>query len=555
MIYGFLKIAGSLGLFLYGMNVMSSGIQKTAGDKLQSIMNFMTTNRFMAVLTGFIITSIIQSSSATTVMVVSFVNAQLLNLTQAIGVIMGANIGTTITGWIVAILGFKVKLTALALPAIGFGIPLILSKKFGNRDLGEVIIGFGLLFLGLSFLKDSVPDIRENPEVLEFITNFMGQGIVSFLLFVITGTLLTIIIQSSSASMAITITMAAAGWIDFSAAAAMVIGENIGTTITANVASIGTSVNARRSARAHALFNMLGVVWMAVLFDPFQHMINFIVPGDVFAAESVELVPQHLAMFHTMFNIINTIIFIPFVKQIAWLVERTVFEKPDKEERPQLRYISTALQSTPELSLMEAKYGVARMAKTATTMFDTYRNIFRSTSKKDLGKIEELRKQEDITDQMQEEISSFLAECSLYELNERSNERLNAMIRIVGELESIGDSIFNLSVLWERVQKRNKSLDASAYDELEPYILNVKKFLDFIRNHLDNTVTQREIEEAVHLEDTINNQRNALKKSSRNRIKSGAPVKGELLYMDIVQQLERIGDYSLNIAEALGSVH
>jgi phosphate:Na+ symporter len=275
------EIAGSLALFIYGMKVMSDGVQKAAGERLHRIMNYMTGNRFAGVLTGFLITGIIQSSSATTVMVVSFVNAGLLSLNQSIGVIMGANIGTTVTGWIVALLGFKVKITALALPAVAVGLVLVLARRLRKREWGEALIGFGLLFLGLQFLKGSVPEIRDNPEVLHFLSRYTDMGLLSFLIFVCAGTVLTVVVQSSSAAMAITLTMAYAGWIDFPTAAAIVLGENIGTTVTAFVASIGTSVNARRAARVHLLFNVAGVLWMAAAFNPFLRLVELLVPGDL----------------------------------------------------------------------------------------------------------------------------------------------------------------------------------------------------------------------------------------------------------------------------------
>ena len=304
VISGILEILGSLGVFLFGMKVMSEGIQKTAGEKLRRILETMTTNRFAGVFTGFIITCLVQSSSATTVMVVSFVNAGLLNLMQSIGVIMGANIGTTITGWMVSILGFKFKIASIALPAIGIGLPLYFSKKNKLRDYGEVLIGFGLLFLGLMFLKSSVPDIKSNPEVLEFLAGWSGYGFPSRIIFVVVGILLTIIVQSSSAAMTITITMAAMGWIDFPTACAVVLGENIGTTITAYLASIPGNVSAKRAARAHMIFNFAGTLWMFILFVPFLQLVDYLAPGDPTIAEDI---PIHMALFHTIFNITNVV--------------------------------------------------------------------------------------------------------------------------------------------------------------------------------------------------------------------------------------------------------
>ena len=402
MIRALLQIVGSLGVFLYGMRVMSDGIQKTAGDRLQRILSFMTDNRFSAVLTGFLITILVQSSSATTVLVVSFANAGLLNLVQSIGVIMGANIGTTITGWIVAIIGFKVNISAVALPIIGLGLPFLLSKRLNKKEWGEIATGFGLLFLGLDFLKQSVPDIKSNPEILEFLADYTGFGFGSFLIFVLVGTVLTIIVQSSSAAMATTLTMAHFGWIDFQTAAAIVLGENIGTTITAFLASMGADINAKRAARAHTLFNIAGVIWMSVLFKPFIGFIDILVPGSMDGSG----ITTHLAMFHTLFNVFNTLLFIWFVPLLAKGVEALV--RPKASERPKvytLKYISTTLQDTPELNVLNAKREIVRMAETVEEMFERVVEVFKHPEEKLGNEVEALSDMEEYTDQMQEEIS------------------------------------------------------------------------------------------------------------------------------------------------------
>ncbi len=426
-----LQIIGSLGLFLYGMRTMSDGIQKAAGGRLQSILNFMTGNRVAAIFTGLAITGIIQSSSATTVMVVSFVNAGLLQLTQAIGVIMGANIGTTITGWIVALLGFKFQISAVAIPAIGIGFILILVKKFNKQDLGEFITGFGLLFLGLNFLKESVPDISAHPEILEYLGRFTQHGVLSYFFFVIVGTLLTIIVQSSSAAMAITLTMAYAGWIDFPTAAAIVLGENIGTTVTAFLASIGTNVNARRASRVHTLFNIFGVIWMTFLFAPFLQLVNTIVPGDIYAEGGAQFLPGHLAMFHTLFNITNTLFCSFFIKQIALVVTKLV---PDDEAGMpttyKLKYISATLQDTPELYLLTVERELSKMAIIISDMFGRFWEVFNNPKKNMTEEIESQKKMEDLTDKMQVEITQFLSQCSLDNMNKVSAANVYSMMRI-----------------------------------------------------------------------------------------------------------------------------
>lgn len=554
MVYQLLVIIGSLGLFLFGMRTMSDGIQKAAGERLQSILNFMTGNRFAAILTGFAITAIVQSSSATTVMVVSFVNAGLLQLTQSIGVIMGANIGTTVTGWIVAILGFKVKISAIALPAVGIGFILLMVKRLNKQELGETLIGFGLLFMGLDFLKNSVPDISQHPEMLEFLSSFTGHGLASYFLFVIVGGLLTVIVQSSSAAMAITLTMAYAGWIDYPTAAAIVLGENIGTTITAYLASIGTSVNARRASRAHTLFNVFGVLWMTPVFYLFLNLVNAIVPGDVYALDGAKALPAHLAMFHTLFNIVNTFLCSFFVNFIAKLVTKLV---PDEQGIPTtytLKYIRATLQDTPELYLLTVKRELSKMADIISDMFTRFWDIFSHPESPMVNEVETQKKMEDLTDQMQEEITKFLSQCSMDNMNHVSANNVYSMMRITNELESIGDSCYNLMILAERRAKQKIEMDSTAIEKLLPYVDLVKQFIHFIRSHLNEHMSTENVAVAVSLENKINKMRNILKQSASKRLQTGADVKVELLYIDIVRHVEQIGDHCLNITESLNRI-
>ena len=554
IIYSILKIAGSLGLFLYGMKVMSDGIQKTAGDGLQKILNYMTINRFAAVITGFAVTALVQSSSATTVMVVSFVNAGLLSLTQAIGVIMGANIGTTVTGWIVALIGFKFSIVTIALPAIGIGLPMLFSKRLGLHDLGEVFIGFGVLFLGLDFLKDSVPDIKNHPEYLEFLARFANWGFLSEILFVAVGAILTVVIQSSSASMAITLTMAYSGWIDYNTAAAIIIGSNIGTTVTAYLAAIGTNTNAKRASRAHILFNILGAVLIIIVYNPFLRLVDMIIPGDPTTGAAI---PEHLAMFHTLFNIANTLIFIWFVPQIARIVEKLVPEtKEDFDLKYEFKYISTGIQDTAEINLMKARSEISKMAGITEEMFTKFIEIFMQPEAK-LGKqVKKLKDMEDFTDQMQEQITSYLIECSSEGLNESGMRSATAMIRIVNELESVGDSCYNLILAAEQRRRKDYSFPDEAIKALKPITATVTEFLTFIKTNLDDgPFSDEQLQNALELEDRVDKERKALRKKSRKRIQKGSDVKAELLYLDIVKHIEHIGDYSLNIAEAIKSNH
>jgi len=541
-----LEVVGSLGLFLYGMKVMSDGIQKAAGEKLQSILNHITSNRFVAVFTGFAITAIIQSSSATTVMVVSFVNAGLLSLTQSIGVIMGANIGTTITGWIVSILGFKFKIAALALPIIGIGLPMFFSKNKNRKNWGEFMIGFGLLFIGLGYLKKSVPS--DNQALIDFIAPYTDMGFGSVALFVLFGAIITIIVHSSSASMAIVLTMAASGLVGLDVAAAMIMGSNIGTTIDAYLASIGATVNAKRAARVHLMFNIFGVVVILVVFKPFLAMIQKIVPGDE--------VTMTLAMFHTIFNITNTLVFIGFVPHIARLVVKLV---PDRaiEENPytyKLEYITSTIQDTPELNLVKAQKEIVHMTQVIEDMFKTYLNVFQNPDKKMGDEVEKLRNMEDYSDQMQEQITSFLMECTKENLNEDGRNNATNMIRIVSELESIGDSCFSLIMLSEKKYTKNIPLHENAIEEIMSYSKLVDEFIQFIKNHTNEHLSQKNFNKAHELEDKIDEYRNKLRKEARNQIAEGADVKGELLYIDIVRHIERMGDYCLNIAQTLRKI-
>ena len=554
MVLQFFELIGSLGLFLYGMRTMSDGIQKAAGDKLQSILGFMTGNRFAGVATGFGMTAIIQSSSATTVMVVSFVNAGLLSLVQAIGVIMGANIGTTVTGWIVAILGFKFDISAIALPAIGIGLPLIFWKKIKKSEWGETLVGFGLLFLGLSFLKASVPEIDAHPESFQFVVNLTGYGLLSRFLFIFIGAGLTVLLQSSSASMAITLTMAFSGWIDFPNAAAMVLGENIGTTITAMIASLGTDVHARRAALAHLMFNILGIIWIQILFFPIIALVDSLVPGSM---DSKAGITAHLAMFHTTFNVINTLFFINFVNWLERIVKMLIPLPTAEKAQPHeyhLEYITYSMQDTPELNLLTAKAEILKMAQITEQMYSSFVYVFNNPTKKLKDEVEELSSKEELTDRMQEELSRFLAQLSMENLKARSAENVNHLMRIVHELESIGDSCFNLLILSKRRYDKELFIPASGLDALRPYLETVHRYLGFIIKHMNKHLSSQEMEQAIALENQVDGYRNTLQKAARYRIKEGSDVKAELLYMDMVRHIEKIGDHLLNIAQALREI-
>lgn len=547
------ELLGSLALFLYGMKVMSSALQRVAGDKLHDFVGFMTKNRFMAVGTGFMITCLIQSSSATTVMVVSFVNAGLMNLVQSIGVIMGANIGTTITAWIVSIIGFKFKMSHIALPMMGIGFPFLFSKITKRRDVGEVLIGFGLLFIGLNFLKDSVPSVKDNPEILQFLSNYANNGLLSILIFVLVGTVLTVIMQSSSATMAVTITMAYKGWIGFDAAAAMVLGENIGTTITANIATIGAKVNAKRAARVHTIFNLMGVVWMIIALPFFIKLVDSIVPGSLTEASNV---PLHLSMFHTLFNITNTTVFIFFVPHLARIATRLVPDKKNEEGGIyKLDYLSTGFQNTAEMNILNAQSEIAKMAQITETMFNKFFDVFNNSDKKMGDSIQEAKELEDLTDVMQVEISHYLATCSKENISEKSSENISAMIRILNELESVGDSCYNMMLVCKSKYDKKMNFHEDAYKEIKAYSELVLKFIVFNKDHLNQHLSKSDLRRAYELEQDIYSFRHDTVKTARRRIQDGADVKTELLYIDLLKHFERIGDYSLNIAQELRNIY
>ena len=497
---GFLifNLGGSLAVFLFGMKLMSEGIQKAAGEKLQSILSLVTGNRVTAVLTGLILTVLIQSSSASTVMVVSFVHAGLLTLAQSIGVIMGANIGTTITGWIVSLLGFKFSLVALALPGMGIGFLFMMVKKWKLVNWGEFLFGLGLLFIGLNFLKETMPNVGSNPQAFEFIKNFTGMGFGSYLIFMVFGILLTFLVQSSSAAMTITLTLANFGWLDFPSAAAIILGENIGTTITANLSSIGASADARRAARAHSIFNIFGVIWMSFFFEPYLSLIDAILPGNMMALAQGEVLDKamltvHLALFHTLFNIINTLVCIFFIPQLTRLVEKLVPQKDNLPQAYSLKFLISAVQDTPELYLVKIKGELARMSELARTMYERFLKALKEKNKDISQYVEEQKAQEIYIDTMNEEISLFLATVTKENLTQASAMNISILIRIVGELETISDTSYSLMLQLQRGYRKKAHIPQESLTEMELYSGLVLKFLGFIQTHLGHRLTAEEL--------------------------------------------------------------
>jgi phosphate:Na+ symporter len=562
-------LLGAMGMFLYGMNLMSAGLQKAAGDRLRGFLSAMTSNPFKRVMTGVGITALIQSSSATTVMVVSFVNAGLLTLVQAIGVIMGANIGTTITAWMVSLLGFKADISILAVPLMLLGFLFSNSKKNQNKNIGELIVGFSLLFLGLSFMKESVPDLKQTPEVLEFVRQWAGHGFWSVLIFLGIGTILTLILQSSSATMAITLIMLSMGWIPFPMACAMVLGENIGTTITANIAASVGNPSAKRAALSHTIFNLFGVIWALILFKPFLGLVGKIIEmmgfpnpaTDGFTVSNPDgadgtAVLYGLSMLHTLFNLINTIILVWFTELIAKIVTKLVKEPENKEEKAfRLKYIEAGPLATPELATEQAFKEIIHFAKISRNGLGYARAAINES---DPDKFEELRgklvKYEEISDRIEYEIATFLNAVSAEEISNRTSIMIKAMYKIIGELESLGDSGESISRILSRRNIHNKSFDAETIKKLNAMVDLVDHGYAVMIENLTLAFDGKleEIANAYSAEDRINNQRNNLRDEEIESIESDRKnYQTSVYYMDIVSELETMGDFMINISQTL----
>jgi len=551
----FFQIAGSLGLFLYGMKLLSEGLQKAAGDRMKRILNFMTGNHFVAVITGILVTVIIQSSSATTVMVVSFVNAGLISLSASIGVILGANIGTTITGWIVALLGFKMDISILALFSIAFSIPMMFSKKMKYRDVADIFLGFGILFLGINFMKNSMPDISSNVGVLSFLNTLNSGSIFTIIICVLIGVVLTVLVQSSSTTMAITLTLAYQGWLGVNMACALVIGQNIGTTITAYLASLGASTNAKRSAWAHIIFNVTGSILAVVFFKPLMNLVNRMTPKDIFTLSGTALassLPFYLALFHTTFNIINTLLFFPFIDKYARFIERFIPDTQIYDDNTyHFTYVGAAFMDTPELYMIAIRDETKKMANLAAQMFAKYRETFNKNDIEIDEYITWFRQKEEFADQMQEQLSSFCVKLIQDTQTPTNAAVLNSIIRVLDEIESITDSCLNLIILTKRRISQGWSFTDESAKDLISYQMLVQSFLDFICLHMNQSLSNEQMAEANDYESQIDGWRNILTSEVQSRLtQEEAEVKQELVVLEKIRHLEHIGDYCINIAEA-----
>ncbi len=562
-------LLGALGMFLYGMNLMSSGLQKAAGDRLRGFLSAMTSNPFKRVMTGLGITAIIQSSSATTVMVVSFVNAGLLTLVQAIGVIMGANIGTTVTAWLVAWLGFKADISILAIPLMLFGFLFSNSKKNQHKNIGELIVGFSLLFLGLSFIKESVPDLSETPQVLEFVKDWSSYGFSSVLIFLVFGTVLTLILQSSSATMAITLIMLSMGYIPFSMACAMVLGENIGTTITANIAASVGNTSAKRAAMSHTIFNVFGVIWALIFFQPFLGLVGIIIesfglpnPAKEGFSVSSPTSPEStaalygLSMLHTLFNTINTAILIGCTGLIEKAVIKIV-KAPANQEKDvfRLKYIEAGPLATPELATEQASNEIIHFAEISKKGLGYAREAINENN---TDKFEELRnklvKYEEISDRIEYEIAQFLNAVSSDEVSEKTSKEIKAMYKVIGELESLGDSGESISRILSRRNIHKKEFDADSIKKLNQMTDLVEQAYDVMIENLSLAFSGKlvEIANAYAAEDRINTLRNNLRDAAIEEIdRENKSYQNSVYFMDIVSELERMGDFMINISQSL----
>jgi len=555
-IYDFLNLIGALGFFIYGMKVMSDGIQKAAGNRMRQILSAMTKNRYLGVFTGFLITALIQSSSATSVMTVSFVNAGLLTLVESAGVMMGANIGTTITAWLVSIFGFKVKIASIALPIIAIGFPMLFTKRGNIRFWGEFIIGFALLFMGLDALKGTVPDLKNNPEVLAFLANYADMGILSAMFFVGVGTILTVIIQSSSAAMALTITMCYQGWIPFEIAAPMVLGENIGTTITATIASIVGNVYAKRSARIHTLFNVIGVMWMLLAYPFFLKGINYFMVNSMGLPspfENSESIPIALSYFHTVFNVTNVLLLIWFVPILVKVATKLVPSRGEQDEEYHLKYIGRGLLTARGLELLEAKQEVGNFGDMIENMGKRLRKLVdKDKPSKQYKQIEKIYNMETTSDTMEKEISNYLLKVSEARLSEKSSVEIRSIFSITHDLERIADIFAKIAKEYERKIELNAEFHKIQENGINSIQEKVEEALTVMANNVNNWGKGLNLEKAISIEKEINGIRSKLRRNHlENLEKQKYDYTSGLIYYNIFIYFERSADHIMNVSEAL----
>ena len=598
MEYSFLKflcLLGAVGLFLYGMKVMSEGLQKAAGDRLRGILSAMTKNRFTGTLTGCAITALIQSSSASTVMVVSFVNAGLMTLSQSMAVIMGANVGTTFTAWIIALFGFKMDIAAVTLPLIGLAVILLFTNKSKAKSLGEFLIGFSFLFMGLSMISDNVPDLQSNPEMFAVLKNYASMGIPSILIFALVGLVLTMVIQSSAATFAITLIMCSKGWITFDLACALVLGSNIGTTITPILASLSGNTAAKRTAMGHLLFNLLGTIWCLCIFVPFadfnawlteaigqgdptqlyryvtnleitdpntyNHLFDNSLPQGHEALVNIlkmqTSVSFGLSIFHTTFNLVNLSIMIWFTNLYVKIVERLVpAKKHGEDEEFSLKFISRGLLNASELNIAQAEKEMALYAERVGRMMDIAQDLIHTKDRsEEFTKLfSRLEKYEDISDRMELEIAHYLNRCAEGRLSNEGKLHIAAMLNIISEIESIADCCMGVGKILERKQQSNVSFNDEIYHNIDTMYVYVKDAMKLMISQLQNVenVGERRLIDSYNKEREINNMRNVLRSTNVENINNKHyEYQAGIYYMDIVGDLEKTGDYIINVVDTI----
>lgn len=538
-----LELIGSLGFLLYGMKLMSDGVQQSAGEKLQRALSVLTGNRFMSLLTGLIVTMIIQSSGATTVMVVTFVNAGLMTLTQSVGVIFGANIGTTITAWIVSIFGFNFKISAFAIPVFGLGYFLSILKKGAYKNWAEAIMGFGMLFLGLSGLSDVF-----TPEQLGWLFKIQGSGVFAILFGFVIGIIITALLHSSSAFSAIVITMAYNGLVSWELAAAMTLGSNVGSTIDAILASMGTNADSRRAALIHVMFNVFGTVLALIFFKPFLEIVMFVTPGRENSNIAIRI-----SMLHTVFKTLSTIIFLPLQNPIVKLTQLIIKDDKENESKTfKLEFTEFLGKESAPTHIIQAEKAIADMTDVVSDMFD---KIQIGVTKRNLEFIEDYKQKsvdtENYVDQMHEQITHYLVKCQSLHITEKQLNHISGMIQIVDELENMSDSCYATLMLINRSIEKKMKFPQEDMERLLPYLELVRQFLQFIRRNINNQITTEKLELARELENGIDAFRKDLKKVARKRLEGGADVKSELLYIDVIRRIENIGDNCFSISESL----
>lgn len=555
-IVNILKVLGALAFFIYGMKIMSEGIQKAGGVQLRKVLSMMTHNRFLGVLSGFLITGFIQSSSATTVMTVSFANAGLLSLTEAAGLIIGANIGTTITGWIISVLGFQIKLHTLSIPIFAIAVPLLFIKKGKFQFWGDFLIGFAILFLGLQFLKDSIPALHEDSQMLAFLSSFANWGFLSGILFIVIGAVTAAIVQSSSAAMALTLVMSANGWIPLEVAATMVLGQNIGTTTTAEIAALVGNVFAKRAARIHSLFNILGVCWMLLFLPFFLEGLDHILQQTIYinsAYTDKNNVPLALSAFHTLFNVLNALLFIGLLPWLVNLATRTVKSKGGKDEINRLNYL-TSIVSISELSILEVQKKVAHFGQVTSKMLNFTSTMLLSFDAEEALEMKaKIEKYEGITNRMEAELTDYLIKISKEDVTPKTALKIRALIESCNELERIANIFYQMSKTIERKRAEKIWFNQLQRTELKNQVALVKtSFVVMNENLIAFQANPNGKSKALEIETQINTQRDLMRKESQDKsIQQDYNVHSELIYYNLFSSLERIGDHLYHISDVI----